>query len=233
MTAPLDPSLIADLPLFAGMEQADLSSILSGARSQRFVKNAQVFTQGEAASSFFLLLHGRVRAFKVSSEGEQIVIRFVGPGEMFGVAPAIGQPVYPANAVAAVDSVALVWPSGLWPGLVGRHPGLSVSLMRVLGERLQESQTRLAEMSTQEVERRVANMLLRLAKQGGRKVDGGIGFDFPISQQDIAEMTGTTFYTVSRILKSWETDGVVATGRQKILIRDPHRLVLLAEAGQG
>jgi CRP-like cAMP-binding protein len=229
MAAPLDPSLISALPIFEGISSGELSNIVAGARSLRYPKGAHVFEQGGEAHSFFLLLHGRVRAFKVSPAGEQIVIRFVAPGEMFGVANAIGASHYPANALAVVDSIALAWPTATWPDMLARQPSLGVAMMRMLGERLQESQARLAEVSTQEVERRIANMLLRLANQGGRKTPEGIGFDFPISQQDIAEMTGTTFYTVSRILKVWEADGVVATGRQKILIRDPHRLLLLAE----
>jgi len=109
-----------------------------------------------------------------------------------------------------------------------KYPALAVGMMRMLGRQLQESQVRRAEISNQEVERRVANMLLRLAAQGGRKEDNGIGFDFPISRQDIAEMTGTTLFTVSRILTAWEATGLVATGRQKIVIRDPHRLTVLA-----
>ena len=197
----LDRSLIASLPVFSTFAPEELDDVLAAARSQRFAKNAHVFEQGAAADSFFLLLHGRVRAYKVSPAGEQIVIRYVNPGDLFGVANAIGVTTYPANAVAVVDSVAVVWPSAIWAGLAARHPPLAGGLMRTLGERLQESQTRLVEISTQEVERRVANALMRLAAQGGRKEYDGVAFDFPISRQDIAEMTGTTLFTVSRILR--------------------------------
>ena len=226
---PLDRSLIAQFPLFAGVIDIDLDNIVARAKSQRYAKNAMVFQQGAQATSFFLLLHGRVRAFKISPAGEQIVIRFVAPGELFGVAMAIGSAVYPANAMAVIESVALAWPTQAWPELVTRHPTLATGMMQTLGERLQESQTRLSEISTQQVEQRVANTLLRLANQGGRKGPDGVEFDFPLSRQDIAEMTGTTFYTVSRIIAAWEATGLVATGRQKITIRDPHRLTLLAE----
>lgn len=225
----LDRSLIAHLPTFDGFSDGALEEILTRARSQRFPKNTMVFQQGSDAESFFLLLHGRVRAFRIAPSGEQLVIRFVGPGEMFGVARAIGKSAYPANALAVVDSVALVWPTAYWPDLMQRYPSLAGGMMQMLGQQLQEQQTRLAEVSNHEVERRVANALLRLAAQGGRKGPEGIDFDFPISRQDIAEMTGTTFYTVSRILAAWEAAGVVATGRQKVAIRDPHRLTLLAE----
>lgn len=227
----LDKSLIAPLPLFQGFAAEALDEILAPAKSHRFAKNAHVFEQGAPANAFFLLIHGRVRAYKISPSGEQIVIRYVGPGELFGVANAIGANVYPAHALAVVDSVALVWPSAQWPVLAAKYPALAGGMMRTLGERLQESQARLVEVSTQEVERRVANMLLRLAAQGGRKDEDGVSFDFPISRQDVAEMTGTTLFTVSRIFSAWEGSGVISTGRQKIVIRDPHKLAVLADGG--
>ena len=226
---PFDRSLISSLPFFDGFASELLDEVLAEARSQRTPKGAHVFTQGAEATSYFLLLHGRVRAYKVTAAGEQIVMRFVAPGELFGVAPAIGAKVYPANAVAAVESVVLVWPSANWSSLAARHPRLAGGMMRTLGERLEEAQTRIAEMSTQAVERRVANALLRLAAQGGRKEAEGVAFDFPISRQDIAEMTGTTLFTVSRVFTAWEAGGLIATGRQKIMIRDPHRLAILAD----
>jgi CRP/FNR family transcriptional regulator, nitrogen oxide reductase regulator len=72
---------------------------------------------------------------------------------------------------------------------------------------------------------------LRLAKQAGRKVERGVAIDFPISRQDIAEMTGTTLHTVSRILSGWESQGLVESGRQRVVITDPHRLFALSEEG--
>jgi len=68
-----------------------------------------------------------------------------------------------------------------------------------------------------------------LVQQAGRKVEGGVEIDFPISRQDIAEMTGTTLHTVSRILSGWESQGLVDGGRQRIVLRDPHKIFRLAE----
>jgi CRP-like cAMP-binding protein len=79
------------------------------------------------------------------------------------------------------------------------------------------------------VERRVAHTVLRLTKQAGKKEEAGIRIDFPISRQDIAEMTGTTLHTVSRILSAWEGKGLVEGGRQKLLVRDVVALSALAE----
>jgi len=98
--ATVDPSLVAHLPLFAGFSAEELGEILREARSVRFPKNSAVFEQGEDAHSFFVLLHGHVRASKTTPTGEQVVVRYVATGETFGVATAIGLPRYPATATA-------------------------------------------------------------------------------------------------------------------------------------
>lgn len=227
--ANVDRSLIADLPLFAGLEPEGLDEMMREAQPVRYPKGTNVFQQDAEARSFFVLLHGHLRVVKLTPDGQQVVVRFVAPGDMFGVAAAIGRTTYPATATAAVDSLALVWPSTAWPRLVARHPQLAVNTLMTVGSRLGEAHTRVLEMSTEQVERRVAHTLLRLAQQGGRKVPAGVEIDFPISRQDVAEMTGTTLYTVSRILAAWEGRGLIEGGRQRIVVREPHKLFLLAE----
>jgi len=229
----VDRSLVANLPLFAGFSAEELDEVLREARSQRVARNRNIFGQGEKAHSFFVLLHGHVRASKTTPMGEQVVVRYILPGETFGVAPAIGLQHYPATATAVDDSVILAWPSSTWPRLVSRFPGLAANTLQTVGNRLQESHARVVEMSTQQVEQRVANALLRLAKQAGHRVDHGVEIDFPISRQDIAQMTGTTLYTVSRILSGWEQRGLIESGRQRIVLREPHKLLMLSEQAPG
>ena len=227
--AQLDRSLIAALPTFAGMGPEALDDALAQARPLRFPKDSVVFSQGDKAEEFFLLLNGRLRVTRLTPQGQQMVVRFVGPGDMFGVAMAINSKVYPGTATAVVDSLALVWPNSAWTGLVSRHPALALNTMGTLGARLQDSQTRILEMSTEQVEKRVAHAVLRLVNQAGRKTEAGILIDFPISRQDIAEMTGTTLHTVSRIFSAWEEKGLIEGGRRRIVVRDPHGLFMLAE----
>ena len=78
------------MPLFAGLAPAELDAILSEARSVRYPKNSAVFEEGEDVHSFFVLLHGHVRASKTTPAGQQVVVRYVAPGEIFGVAPRSG-----------------------------------------------------------------------------------------------------------------------------------------------
>jgi len=225
----LDRSLISSLPAFAGLDGADLDVILSRARSSRFPKESEVFRQGEDAQSFYLLLSGHIRVVRTSPEGHQVIARYINEGELFGIAMALGRSTYPATAVAAVDCVVLAWPNSAWPELQSRFPTFGASTYRTVGQRLQETQAQVMEMSTQQVEQRVANALLRIVNQSGRRTAEGIEIDFPITRQDIAEMTGTTLHTVSRLLSAWEDEGIVRSGRQKVTVTDPHALVLVAD----
>ena len=231
--AVVDRSLVAGFPIFAGVSPAEQEAMLAEARSLRFAKGAAIFHQGGKADRFFLLLHGHLRVEKTTPQGQQSVVRYISAGELFGVAQAMNLTHYPATAVAAVDSIALAWPSSSWPRLIADHPSLASNALQTVGSRLQDTQERVMEISTEQVEQRVAHALLRLAKQAGRQVDAGVEIDFPISRQDIAEMTGTTLHTVSRILSAWELDGVVAGGRQRIVLRDAKRLHGLAEGHLG
>ena len=225
----LDRSLIAGLPPFEGMAPADLDRMLAQARSQRIAKDEAVFEQEDAAHAFFLLLDGHVRVIKTTPDGQQVIVRYIIPGELLGIAHALGRTTYPASAVAAVDCVVLAWPGHLWPEFADAFPNFGANTYKTVGSRLQDTQTRVVEMATEQVERRVAHALLRLIDQTGRKTEDGILIDFPISRQDIAEMTGTTLHTVSRLLTAWEDQGLVKSGRQKVAVTEPHHLQLLAE----
>ena len=226
---PLDRSIIASLPLFEGLSPAELDGVLKDARAVRFPKESAIFEQEAEARSFFVLLAGHVRVVRTTPDGRQVIARYISEGEIFGIAAALGRLTYPATAIAAVDCVVLVWPNAVWPDLSARFPVLNAGTLKTVGSRLQDTQARVVELATEQVEQRVANALLRLANQTGRKTGAGIEIDFPISRQDIAEMTGTTLHTVSRLLSAWEERGIVVSGRQRVTVTDAHRLVLLAQ----
>lgn len=225
----LDRSLIAGMPIFQGIAPAELDGVLHKARSLRIAKDQPVFEQEGDAHSFFLLLDGHVRVVKTTPDGQQVIVRYISSGELMGIAHALGRTTYPASAVAAVDCVVLAWAGSLWPEMAASFPNFGTGTYKTVGARLQETQARVVELATEQVEQRVAHALLRLVKQTGRTTEEGILIDFPISRQDIAEMTGTTLHTVSRLLTAWEAKGLVKSGRQKVTVVEPHRLFVLAE----
>ena len=229
MQTQINRATVNGVAVFESLGANEIDDILRPATSRHYAQGDKVFEQGQTATQFFVLLHGRLRVTQVTSEGQQVVVRMVNPGDMFGIAKALQRIDYPGTATAVSDSVVLSWPMNLWSEFLQRYPGLAVSAMQTVGSRLLEAQQRLRELSTEEVERRVAHAVLRLANQSGKKEARGLRIDFPVSKQDIAEMTGTTLHTVSRILSAWEAAGLVEGGRQKLLVLDPHALVLLGD----
>lgn len=227
--APLDRSLIRGLALFEGMDEMALDDLLAVASGRRYAAGEVVFGQGQPATEFYVLLHGRLRVTQLTADGQQVVIRMVNPGDLFGIARALQRPDYPGTATAVADSVALSWPMAAWSGIIDQHPAFAVATMNTVGTRLQEAHTRIREMSTEAVERRVGHAVLRLVKQAGKHEVDGVRIDFPVTKQDLAEMSGTTLFTVSRILGAWQDAGIVDAGRQKLIVRDPHRLLLIAD----
>jgi CRP/FNR family transcriptional regulator, nitrogen oxide reductase regulator len=229
----LAPSLVAGLPLFAGLTAPELDQILRGARAAHYRRDAIIFEQASAAHYFFLLLNGHVRVVRAAPGGRQIIARYFNEGELFGIAVAIGRTVYPASAIAAVDCVVVAWPNSQWPDFIARFPNFVSKVYGVIGDRLQETQDHVLQLSTAPAEQRIAQALLRLANQSGRKMDDGVQIGFPITRQDIAEMTGTTLHTVSRLLSRWERQGIVRGGRQKVFITDLNGLMGIAEKPAG
>jgi len=225
----LDESLVMSLSLFAGLQRDQVRAILDEATSHRHDAGATVFAEGEAAGQFFLLLDGHVRAQRVTANGEEVILHQIPAGELFGIARAMGLDRYPATAVVVAESIVLAWPMPCWDDFMARFEGFARQTFRTLGQRMHDKNDRIIEMATQQVEQRISNVLLRLVNQSGRKTAIGIEIDFPITRQDISEMSGTTLHTVSRVLSGWERAGIVQSERKKITVVQPHRLVLLAQ----
>src|SRR3569623_725684 len=148
--AAVDRSVVADLPMFAGLSSGEQDELLREARSIRYKKETTVFDQGAEADRFFLLLHGHLRVEKTTPQGQQIVVRYVSAGELFGVAQAMNLTHYPATAVAAVDSIALAWPSSSWQRLIAKYPSLASSALQTVGSRLHDTQTREIEITNEQ-----------------------------------------------------------------------------------
>lgn len=226
----LDPTLLDAVDVFKGLEPAGRDRALNAAHWRKFGAGERAIEQDQEADAFFVLSVGRLKVTQVTPEGQEIIVRYIGPKEMFGCVAVCGGLKYPGTATAVIDSWALGWTRANIAELAQVYPEIALNAMRTMGGRLQDLQARLRELQTQRVERRIAHGIARLVAQGGRQVEGGILIDFPVSRQDIAEMTGTTLHTVSRTLSAWQDLGIVAVGRQKLTVVDPRALVIIAEA---
>jgi CRP-like cAMP-binding protein len=109
-----------------------------------------------------------------------------------------------------------------------RHPHISINALRVMVMRNQQRQQRYQELLTERVEQRLAQGLLRLADQVGKPEGDSIRIDLPLTRTDLAEYTGTTLYSVSRILRRWEEEGIVRSGRERVSLSDLPALQAIA-----
>lgn len=101
---------------------------------------------------------------------------------------------------------------------MAQNPSIAIAALSIISERYGQLQTRLRELSTQNAETRLARALLRLAEQGGRRTADGLEVAFPLSRQDLAELSGAGPHTASRTLSAWEADGVIASGRRRVVV---------------
>ena len=159
-----------------------------------------------------------------TSEGEHVVALHASPGQMFGIAKAFDNATYTATARAASEGLALSWPSELWDEFVQDYPGFRRATRRAVGARVKEMQDKIVEMATLQVEKRIAHAILRLMKQAGKPTEDGIEIGFPITRQDISEMTGTTLHSVSRYMSKWQKSGIVSNARRRVVVRRPEDL---------
>jgi CRP-like cAMP-binding protein len=211
------------------LDRRQIRTILDQATSRRYEAGVAIFEEGHPAERFYMLLDGYVRVIRITPTGEQVTALHIPAGQLMGIAKAIGRETYPATALTATESLALSWPMRLWDSFIADYDGFATETYKTLGLRLGEVHSRVVEMATQQVEQRVANALLRLINQTGRKVEGGIEIDFPITRQDLSELTATTLHTVSRLLSGWEKQGLVQSKRKRITVCDPHALVVLSQ----
>lgn len=226
----LNESLIRDLPPFSRLQTPQIREILDLATPSRWDEGATIFRAGDKAERFFLLLDGTIRVVRILPDGEQVVPLHIPSGQLFGIAPAFQRDTYPGTAIAAVECLALCWPARHWNDFAQRYDSFVTETWKTIDNRMQHLHLRIEELATRAVEQRIASVLLQMVSQSGRKVGDGIEIAFPVTRATIADMTGTTLHTVSRLLSAWERDGIVASTRKHIKVTNPHQLVLISGA---
>jgi CRP-like cAMP-binding protein len=154
-----------------------------------------------------------------------------GSGEPVGVPADSPACSHTCSARAMEQCRALTWEYSRLQNLMWEHPQIRRNISRILSSRLNELEERFREVATEKVAKRVAFALLRLLKQVGKKSADGV--EVSLSREELAQMTGTTLFTISRLLSKWAEDGLVLPRREAVLIRDAERLAQLGgEAGE-
>lgn len=224
-----DLNFLLKVLLFHGLDKVALDKILQATIPVSKQDGEFFFMEGDEALKTFVLAVGQVKLSQLSEDGQSVLMGFIGPSREFGIVSAARAVKYPVSAQAVGDSQAYSWNKQQLIGFIQEYPILRDNIIQIMGRQIAEFQNRIRELSTQRVERRIAGAILRLAQQSGVKTKQGVLIDLPLSRQDLAEMTGTTLYTVSRFLKQWEAQGLVISKREKVIITHPHGLVSIAD----
>jgi len=217
------------IDLFSGLQEEQLALILRDSRELSYRKDEILFFQDDPANAFYVCLEGRLKLSQLTVDGNQVTMHYPGPGEAFGIIAVLREIRFPVTAEAVEDCTVLVWEHDAMKRWIQKEPQIALNSIRILSKFIANFQNRITELSTERVERRIARTLLRLAQQTGLEEVNGIRINIHLSRQDIAEMAGTTLYTVSRTLRKWESEGLLDCSGPQILITRPHHLVSVAD----
>ena len=198
--------------LFSAISLTDREEIVSSARERSFLPGETIFLEGDPGRQISLLISGQVKMTQLSQNGLEVILRVCGPGEVIGVFSDRRLISHCSSARALEPSMALVWEADVFEALMLKFPNLRHNILQVICERLWKMEERFREISTEKVAVRLSKEILRLLKQVGQSIDGG--FEIRLSREELAQLTGTTVFTVSRLLSMWERRGLVRTQTQ-------------------
>lgn len=212
----------------SGQEYAD---VLKTGRRVTLAPKDILFHQGESAVNIILVNQGQLKLTKLNEQGKEVILRYVGTGELTAAVAVLKHWHYPVTAEAIEETVVTLWDKSTITRLMQNYPAVTANLLNIILERIDDLQDRYLEVCTEHVNQRIARSLLRIMRRAGIKTQSGIKIDIPLSRQNIADYSGTTLYTVSRTLSAWEKKGWIKSGREQIVITNPHALIKFSEAG--
>lgn len=227
-TRNLTPDDLLRVPLFRRLGEEDLERLARVAHRRVWEKGETLFMQGQPSDAFLVITGGRVKVFKVTPEGRQIILEIFGPGDPVGAVAVYEERPYPASAVALEGAEAVLVPRRDFFALLDTHPTLVRGLLLALTHRLVELTVRLSELTGGKVESRIARLFLKLAEKLGRPADDGVFIPLALTRQELADLIGTTIETCIRVMSRWGKEGLVRTEAEGFTVLDPDALEELA-----
>jgi CRP-like cAMP-binding protein len=211
------------------MTPVECAEIISLAQEQRFAQRQTIFRQGDPVKFIFVLISGRVKIIETSRGGTEVILSTRRQGEVVGGLGLIPGSPHTRTALALERCHMFIWEAEEFHSLFERYPKLALNSSRILSERLRELEQRFQELATQPVAPRLARTLVRLFNED----EDAIRKPAPIalSNEELAQMTGMTSFTVSRLLSEWEQRGILISQRRCVLIKDLPGLKALAIGG--
>jgi CRP-like cAMP-binding protein len=222
------PQLLQSTPIFRRLSPDDRSRLLPYARIADFARGEHIFSEGSPSDRFYTIASGRVKVFKMTPAGKDVILEIFGVGDPLGaVAVYEGWP-FPASAVALEDTTCITIERSAFFTLLENHPTLVRGLLLGLTYRLIELTNRLAELTGGRIEPRFARLFLKFSEEVGKPAPNGTFIAMPLSRQELADLTGTTIETAIRIMSRWGKQNIVLTEKDGFVLVDPKALEALA-----
>ena len=193
-------ALVQGFALCSGVSGNDCASIICAGREKHYRRKQTIFSEGDPVRQVVLLLSGFVKIKQLGLNGNEVILRVTGVGDIMGAFRLSLNCHHCSTAQAIQPSAAIVWDSATFERLLERFPAFRRNTVRALEERLQEMEQRFREISTEKVGSRLSSELLRLSNRLGHTVKGGHQ-EISLSRSELAQLTGTTLFTVSRLLQ--------------------------------
>jgi len=214
---------ISNTMLFRGLPEAQAAELAKIAETRAHKRGELIFSEGDPANGLYMLFTGRVKVFKLSSEGKEQILHLIGPGEPFGeVALFLGAP-FPAYAEALEESKTVFFPRAAFVDLIKQDPYLAMNMLAVLSRRLKYFTRLVEDLSLKEVPQRFASYLLYGDEETGKPY-----VQLNIAKGQLASLLGTIPETLSRILGKMVGEGFIKVEGRKITVVDRDALEAIA-----
>jgi CRP-like cAMP-binding protein len=224
----MSTDLLKRCPLFAGLKEEELKRIRAIASLRQIRKKEVIFSDGEKAKGFYVILSGKVKLYKISPEGKEQILHVVSAPDAFAEAALFLEGSYPAFAETLSDCQLLFFPKINFIQLIQKNPQLSINMIVNLSHYLKRFALLIEELSLKEVSSRIAKYLidlsLKLAKEGKSPKE----VELDLSKTQLASKLGTISETLSRTLAKMKAKGIIDVKKNRILILNREALEELA-----
>lgn len=225
--------LVAPSNFLAQLDPRDHAELLALAKLQHFAKSEFVFRAGAPGSNVYFLKSGKVKICQLSPLGREVILWFCFPGEIFGLAEVTRGGGRVVNAEVCQQSEVLVVSQDQFKRFVTTHPCMALLSMQVLSARLRVLGEMFVNLVADDVNTRLAKLILRLSARYGTRVGKEIFLNIPLTHQEIADMVGTSRQTVTSTLSALKRQGVLSIDNHRIYIESEELLCELTRSGEG
>jgi CRP/FNR family transcriptional regulator, cyclic AMP receptor protein len=212
--------------LFEQLDAAEIATIESRSRMQKFARKGLVYLPSDQGDSVFLLTSGRIKLFHVTAEGKETVLAFMEPGELFGEL-ALFMPGQQREefAEAMSASTVVMIPGSEIRRLMELKPSLTIEITRLMGLRRQRVERRLKSLLFRSNRDRLVYLLLELAEKYGERVPEGLQLGIRLSHQELASVIGSTRETVTVLLGELQYERTLIVKRRRVILTNLDQLV--------